>query len=168
MPYNIREAKTEDIPRIVEIAYKTWFTTYKTIISQKQMDFMFGETYTPEALWKQMDFLKHRFFLLEEDGMVLGFASISEMVHEEMKTNKVHKLYFLPEMHGKGLGKIMLNFLEELLKNENNEYIILNVNRNNPAYYFYLKVGYQVRETIDIPYGEFVLNDYIMEKKLNR
>lgn len=162
----IRAAQIEDIPSIVEIAQKTWFNTYKNIISQEQMDFMFGEMYTPEALWKQMDFLKHRFFVLEYDGEIKGFASISEMVHEPLRTNKVHKLYFLPETQGRGLGKQMLSFLEELLKNEGNTYIILNVNRNNPAYHFYLKVGYQIRESIDIPYGEFVLNDYVMEKKL--
>ncbi len=163
---NIRVATIEDIPQIVEIAYNTWFNTYDNIISKEQIDFMFGEMYTPEALWKQMDFLGHRFLIGEENGVVVGFASFSEMIHEKEKTSKVHKLYFLPSTHKKGFGKMMLSHIEDQLRAENYHYLILNVNRSNPAYHFYLKLNYIVRESIDIPYGEFMLNDYVMEKNI--
>jgi ribosomal protein S18 acetylase RimI-like enzyme len=104
--------------------------------------------------------------VFELDSISIGFASVSEMIHEERKTAKVHKLYFLPEKHGKGYGKQLLRYLEELLGSEGYEYLILNVNRNNPAYHFYTNMNYSIRETIDIPYGKFMLNDYVMEKKL--
>jgi hypothetical protein len=42
----------------------------------------------------------------------------------------------------------------------------LNVNINNPAYHFYIKMDFTVRERIDIPYGKFMLNDFVMEKNL--
>lgn len=164
--FSIRIANIEDIPHIVDISYNTWFKTYENIISKEQIDFMFGEMYTPEALWKQMDFLGHRFFIAEENGIPVGFASISEMIHEEEKTAKVHKLYFLPSTQNKGYGKQMLSFIENLLSKEEYKFVILNVNRNNPAYHFYLKVNYRVRETVDIPYGDFMLNDYVMEKNI--
>lgn len=163
----IRAAEIDDIPAIVEIAYNTWFITYDKVITKEQIDFMFGEMYTPEAIWKQMDFLGHQFYIAEVNGKAIGFASCSEMIHEELKTAKIHKLYFLPETHRLGYGKQMLNYLEDKLRRENYQYIILNVNRNNPAYYFYLKVNYKVRETIDIPYGDFMLNDYVMEKNIS-
>ncbi len=163
----IRPATIEDIPQIVDISYKTWFKTYENVISKEQIDFMFGEMYTPEALWKQMDFLGHRFYIAEENGIALGFASMSEMIHEEKKTAKIHKLYFLPSTHKKGYGKEMLKYLEQVLGLEGYEFVILNVNRNNPAYHFYLKVNYRVREEIDIPYGDFMLNDYVMEKNIS-
>lgn len=163
----IREAFVEDIPSIVEISMNTWFKTYENIISKEQIDFMFGEMYTPEALWKQMDFLGHRFFIAEENEVVVGFASFSEMIHEKEKTAKVHKLYFLPSTHKKGFGRKMLSHIEELLREENYQYLVLNVNRGNPAFHFYQKLNYSVRETIDIPYGEFMLNDYVMEKNIS-
>lgn len=163
----IRRAELEDIPSIVEIAYNTWFITYEKVISKDQIDFMFGEMYTPEAIWKQMDFLGHQFYIAEENGKAIGFASCSEMIHEESKTSKVHKLYFLPETHKLGFGKEMLTFLEDSLREQDYQYVILNVNRNNPAYHFYLKDGYTVRESIDIPYGDFMLNDYVMEKNIS-
>jgi ribosomal protein S18 acetylase RimI-like enzyme len=163
----IRNSKIEDIPSIVEIAYNTWFKTYENIISKEQIDFMFGEMYTPEAIYKQIDFLGHRFLIAEENGVDVGFASFSEMLHENIKTAKVHKLYFLPSTHKKGYGKMMLSHIEELLSKENYHFLILNVNRNNPAFQFYQKLNYSVRESIDIPYGNYILNDYVMEKNIS-
>ncbi len=163
----IEIADTENIPTIVDIAYKTWFPTYKNVISQEQIDFMFGEMYTPEAIFKQMEFLKHTFLIIYSDDAALGFASFSEIIDLEPKTFKLHKLYLLPEAQGKNVGSQLIAEVEKLVNNANAEYLILNVNRNNSAYHFYLKKGYTVRETVDIPFAEFVLNDYVMEKKLN-
>ncbi len=161
----IKKAGINDIKEIVTIAYETWFPTYKNVISQEQIDFMFGEMYTPEAIYKQMDFLGHEFYIAHENERAVGFASVSEMIHETPSTYKIHKLYFLPETHGKGFGKTMLKYLEKEYK-ERAEFLILNVNINNPAYYFYLKMNFTVRERIDIPYGQFMLNDFVMEKNL--
>jgi ribosomal protein S18 acetylase RimI-like enzyme len=97
----------------------------------------------------------------------LGFASFSEIIDLEPKTYKLHKLYLLPESQGKNVGSHLITEIEKKSKNKEAEYLILNVNRNNSAYHFYLKKGYTVRETVDIPFAEFVLNDYVMEKKLN-
>jgi ribosomal protein S18 acetylase RimI-like enzyme len=126
---------------------------------------MFGEMYTPEAIYKQMGFLGHEFYIAYENERAVGFASVSEMIHETPSTYKIHKLYFLPETHGKGFGKTMLKHLEMEYK-ERAEFLILNVNINNPAYHFYIKMDFTVRERIDIPYGKFMLNDFVMEKNL--
>lgn len=162
----IRKAEIEDIPIIVDLAYKTWFITYQNIISKEQIDFMFGEMYTPEALLKQMDFLGHQFYIGFENDKPVGFSSISEMINEKDKTYKVHKLYLLPEIQAKGFGRTMLTFLEDFLKAKKVQFLILNVNRNNPAFHFYKKMNYQIREIVDIPFGDFELNDYIMGKNL--
>ena len=53
---SIKIASIEDIPAIVKIAYDTWFVTYQDVISQAQIEYMFGEMYTPESIYKQMDF----------------------------------------------------------------------------------------------------------------
>lgn len=159
-------ANIENIPTIVDLAYKTWFVTYENIISKEQIEYMFGEMYTPEAILKQMEFLKHQFLIIYSDDAPLGFASFSEIIELEPTTYKLHKLYLLPEAQGKNLGSILINEVENIARNANAEYLILNVNRNNSAYHFYLKNGYEVRESIDIPFAEFVLNDYVMEKKL--
>lgn len=43
----IRIAFVNDIPKIVDVASKTWHNTYKNIISQEQIDFMFEKCTLP-------------------------------------------------------------------------------------------------------------------------
>ena len=45
-------------------------------------------------------------------------------------------------------------------------YVELNVNRKNPAMYFYKKMGFELLEKTDIAYGKFWLNDYVLRKSI--
>jgi len=83
------------------------------------------------------------------------------------KVYKLHKLYVLTSSQGYGAGRFMLDKILEDIKQRNGKTLILNVNRNNPALHFYLKLGFIIsgEEDIDIGNG-FFMNDYIMKKQL--
>ena len=161
---SIKAASIEDIPAIVKIAYDTWFVTYQDVISQAQIEYMFGEMYTPESIYKQMDFYKHTFLILYQAEMPIGFASYGKL-EEPINTYKLHKLYLLPSEQNRGFGRILLNEVEKEVAGLGADYLHLNVNRKNPALSFYEKLGYEIIETVDIPFAEFWLNDYVLSKK---
>ncbi len=161
---SIKVASIEDIPAIVKIAYDTWFVTYQDVISQAQIEYMFGEMYTPESIYKQMDFYKHTFLILYQAEMPIGFASYGKL-EEPINTYKLHKLYLLPSEQNRGFGRILLNEVEKEVAGLGADYLHLNVNRKNPALSFYEKLGYEIIETVDIPFAEFWLNDYVLSKK---
>jgi GNAT superfamily N-acetyltransferase len=162
---SIKLASIEDIPAIVKIAYDTWFVTYQDVISQAQIEYMFGEMYTPESIYKQMDFYKHAFLILYQADMPIGFASYGKL-EEPINTFKLHKLYLLPSQQNKGFGRILLNEVEKKAADLAANHLQLNVNRKNPALSFYEKLGYEIIETVDIPFAEFWLNDYVLAKKI--
>ena len=162
---SIKVASIEDIPAIVKIAYDTWFVTYQDVISQAQIEYMFGEMYTPESIYKQMDFYKHAFLILYQAEMPIGFASYGKLV-EPTDTYKLHKLYLLPSQQNKGFGRLLLNEVEKEVADLAANHLQLNVNRKNPALSFYEKLGYEIIETVDIPFAEFWLNDFILSKKI--
>ena len=162
---SIKLASIEDIPAIVKIAYDTWFVTYQDVISQAQIEYMFGEMYTPESIYKQMDFYKHAFLILYQAEMPIGFASYGKL-EEPINTYKLHKLYLLPSEQNKGFGRILLNEVEKQVADLGADHLHLNVNRKNPALSFYEKLGYEIIETVDIPFAEFWLNDFILSKKI--
>ena len=84
--------------------------------------------------------------------------------HYQEKTTKLHRIYLLEEAKGKGLGKDALQFLKEQAKNSGDERIILNVNKQNPSYYFYVSQGFKVYEETVLDVGNgFVMDDYLME-----
>lgn len=162
---SIKLASIEDIPTIVKIAYDTWFVTYQDVISQAQIEYMFGEMYTPESIFKQMDFYKHAFLILYEADRPIGFASYGKL-EEPINTFKLHKLYLLPSEQNKGFGRMLLSEVEKKAANLAAIHLHLNVNRKNPALSFYEKLGYEIIETVDIPFAEFWLNDYVLAKKI--
>ena len=162
---SIKLASIEDIPAIVKIAYDTWFVTYQDVISQAQIEYMFGEMYTPESIYKQMDFYKHAFLILYQADMPIGFSSYGKL-EEPINTFKLHKLYLLPSQQNKGFGRILLNEVEKKAADLAANHLQLNVNRKNPALSFYEKLGYEIIETVDIPFAEFWLNDYVLTKKI--
>jgi GNAT superfamily N-acetyltransferase len=162
---SIKLASIEDIPAIVKIAYDTWFVTYQDVISQAQIEYMFGEMYTPESIYKQMDFYKHAFLILYQAEIPIGFASYGKL-EEPINTYKLQKLYLLPSQQNKGFGRMLLNEVEKQVAGLGADYLQLNVNRKNPALSFYEKLGYEIIETVDIPFAEFWLNDFILSKKI--
>ena len=162
---SIKLASIEDIPTIVKIAYDTWFVTYEDVISQAQIEYMFGEMYTPESIFKQMDFYKHVFLILYQADRPIGFASYGKL-EESINTFKLHKLYLLPSEQNKGFGRMLLSEVEKKAANLAANHLQLNVNRKNPALSFYEKLGYEIIETVDIPFAEFWLNDYVLAKKI--
>ena len=162
---SIKLASIEDIPAIVKIAYDTWFVTYQDVISKAQIEYMFGEMYTPESIYKQMDFYKHAFLILYQAEMPIGFASFGKL-EEPINTYKLHKLYLLPSEQNKGFGRMLLNEVEKQVADLGADHLHLNVNRKNPALSFYEKLGYEIIETVDIPFAEFWLNDFILSKKI--
>ena len=162
---SIKLASIEDIPAIVKIAYDTWFVTYQDVISKAQIEYMFGEMYTPESIYKQMDFYKHAFLILYQAEMPIGFASYGKL-EEPINTYKLHKLYLLPIEQNKGFGRMLLNEVEKQVADLGADHLHLNVNRKNPALSFYEKLGYEIIETVDIPFAEFWLNDFILSKKI--
>lgn len=161
--FEIRTATIADIPLIRELAEATWEPTYRHILGREQLEFMFREMYEPEALLRQQQELNHRFLLLFLSGAPVGFASFSDLGE---RVCKLHKLYLLPELQGQGGGAALLSEVEKHARGLGADVLRLNVNRFNKARYFYEKLQYRVVAEVDVPIGDYWMNDYIMEKCL--
>ncbi len=159
----IIEANLSHIKIISDLAEEIWWPTYKTVISDEQIAFMLRQMYSENALEDQMKG-GCKFLLLRFEDADQGFAAYAKQ--ENGKDYKLEKLYLKPTLQGKGLGKFFITEVEKRVKILGADYLLLNVNRGNKAQEFYNKMGYKIIEEIDIPYYDFVLNDYIMRKKL--
>lgn len=162
----LRKAKEQDIPVIREIATITWGPTYVPIIGQQQVDYMLGQMYNDGVLLEQM-MKGHVFLIAEVGGKNMGFAGYSISDHD-LQVYKLHKLYVLPEAHGKGVGKFLINEVVNKVKEAEGKSLVLNVNRNNNAKDFYERAGFKIKETVDLDIGNgFFMNDYVMELEIS-
>lgn len=158
----LRKAKEVDIAIISDLAEEIWPTTYSTYISEEQLRFMLNTMYNRGELLNQLQ-NGHVFLIASEEEKDVGFAGFS-IIDPINKVYKLHKLYVLPETHGKGVGKILINEVVNLVLREGGKTLQLNVNRNNNAKDFYLKAGFNIKETVDLDIGNgFFMNDYVME-----
>ena len=163
----IKKAGIKDISCIQELAFVIWPAAYENILSPVQLKYMLELIYSKNALTSQAEKLKHQFIIVYENGIAVGFASYSPKHKKDHAVYRLHKLYVLPNQQGKGTGKLLLNYIIEEIKAAGAKILELNVNRHNVAFHFYTKLGFTIvkEEDIDIG-GGYLMNDYVMEKKL--
>jgi RsiW-degrading membrane proteinase PrsW (M82 family)/ribosomal protein S18 acetylase RimI-like enzyme len=159
---NLRRANESDIPLIRDLSERIWPQTYATILSTGQIDHMMNMMYSEVALREQLR--KNNEFVIVNDGRdPIGFASFGL---ESPGIYKLHKIYILPNMQRKGVGRFVIDQICAAMKRKGALALQLNVNRNNEAVRFYQSMGFEIirEEDNDIGNG-FFMNDYVMEKK---
>ena len=148
------------------IANEVWPATYGSILSKAQFDFMMEMMYSISSLQLQESAKKHHFILAIEEGIPLGFASY-EFNYNGTQQTKIHKLYVLTSQQGKGIGKKLVEFIENEAKQKHQESVGLNVNRFNDAKAFYEKLRFTIQHEEDIDIGNgYLMEDYVMAKQL--
>ena len=159
-------ATIEDIQIIRELAQITWYPTFREILSQEQIEYMLEMMYSEKALKEQIEVKKHQFFLAKEDERILGYLSV-EVDYNQQPVTKIHKIYILPDLQSKGIGKLLMQKAEQVALENNNTILSLNVNRFNKALKFYETVGFSITKTEDINIGNgYLMEDFVMEKNL--
>lgn len=156
------KADLADFEIVNGLARRVWGPTYKHILSEPQLEYMFDMMYSNKSYNEQITIKNHHFLLVKDGEEFLGFASYE--LNYRFETTKVHKIYILPEAQGKGVGKILMNRIITLAKKHQNDKITLNVNRYNTAVKFYEGLGFVKigEEDIDIGNG-YLMEDFIMQ-----
>ncbi len=161
----IRFADADDINSIGFLAHQIWPAAYGHILSEAQLQYMLHMMYSPASLKKQMQEQKHVFMMAALEDEPVGFASFSATATTGIF--KLHKIYVSTSIQGKGLGKALLGAVTEEVKTLGATALQLNVNRHNKAKEFYERQGFTVIKEEDIDIGSgYLMNDYVMEKKL--
>ena len=144
---------------IQDLAVSIWPITFKNILTKDQIDYMLNWMYSIEKLTSCFE-KGDNFYLLQIQNKCVGYVHV-EMINPEKI--KIQKIYLLPNFHGIGLGKFMLNQVVLVYRKLNFHLIELQVNRSNPAVEFYLNYGFKISDSTDFDIGHgFFMNDFIM------
>lgn len=162
MNLSFRMANLSDCALIRKLASQIWAPTYQSILPEEQLDYMFELMYATDNIRKQMTDLGHQYFIAYADKKPAGYLSIER---KSEHTFIFQKIYALPALHGKGIGRYLFEQGAIYLKKLHPApYTIeLYVNRNNPAVGFYEHIGMKKTATRDHDIGNgYFMNDYIM------
>lgn len=161
--HDIKKASPADIPVIREITFATWPQTYSSIITKEQINYMLELMYNPATLQKQIE-EGITFIIVYDNNLPVAFASYNQT---EPQLWKLNKIYILPSQQGKGIGRFMINYIVDEIKNQHAKALQLQVNRDNNATYFYQNLGFSIIKEFDFDIGNgYFMNDYIMELNL--
>ena len=155
------DAAITDVPTIQDIAEKTWWPTYSKILSKEQIRYMLDTIYKTETIIESISNGTQQYILLNSNTVSQGFASYSRR-KEDPTVYKLQKLYVLPENHGLGYGRLLIDEVKRRLIDENIRTLDLNVNRYNNAKSFYEKLGFSIIAQEDVPIGPYWMNDFVM------
>ncbi len=103
----------------------------------------------------------------ERDNMLIGAFEEEEMlgccmlVEENYDIVRLRQMAVLNDLQGKGIGRALMNFAENLARDRGYKIISMHARKN--AVGFYEKMGYQISGDEFI---ELTIPHYVMEKKL--
>ena len=158
-------ATNSQLEIIQDLAKAIWPDAYGAILSQEQLEYMMEMMYSLDSLENQ---LKNNtvFLLAKEENDFIGFASY-ELNFQNSNKTKIHKLYILPTIQGKGVGKNLILHIQEIAKKNSNAALILNVNKYNKAKDFYLHNQFEIADSLVVDIGNgYVMDDFVMVKKI--
>ena len=163
---NIEKVSTEaQIETVARLAFEIWNQHFTPIIGKAQVDYMVEKFQSKRAISEQIE-QGYSYYLIRADGDYIGYTGICPKDDELF----LSKLYLRASQRGKGYGRKVVEFLEDLARDKGLGKITLTVNKNNTdtikAYekFGFVNLGVLVQ---DIGNG-FIMDDYKMEKVARR
>lgn len=137
----IRKVEYEDIEQIVDINIKDWRKAYKGIIDDDILDNLNRNEKIKK--WRE-HYNIGNVIVAEENGVVLGYCRYEDnAVYENTDIDsEIVALYVDHDKSGKGVGRKLVEYVMNDLRNKNkNKMIIWCLEKNENARKFYEKMG---------------------------
>jgi RimJ/RimL family protein N-acetyltransferase len=162
---SFRRVAEADIPAVADLARRIWRGYYPGIISPAQIEYMLERMYSMDQIRDELS-SGTIYEIAESDGEPVGYLSLTP--HAATSSAKLNKLYLLPELHGRGLGGLMLDRVRQLAASVHARRLRLQVNKNNArAIRAYERAGFHQAGTVcDDIGGGFVMDDLVMEREV--
>ena len=161
---DFKQVTTEhDFAAVADLAREIWTEHYVRIVGWPQIDYMLDKFQSVSAIARQTA-EGYCYYLLLDGMLPIGYFAL--VPDADRSTALLSKLYVRKEERGRGLGKAMVAYLEQLCRDWSISTLWLTVNKNNAnSIAWYEHVGFLNRGPIvqDIG-GGFVMDDYRMEK----
>ena len=141
----VRTASKRDIGTISALLGRVWHDTYDSIYGPEKVNEITRQWHSMPALEHNLNLPSSEFLVADDGNNIAGTAFASQI---DANTAKLHQLYILPEFQGKGVGKLLLDEIEESFFEAQN--LVLEVEaQNGPAIGFYKYHGFKQTGTTD-------------------
>jgi ribosomal protein S18 acetylase RimI-like enzyme len=138
----VRRARVDDADAIERVRTDTWRDAYRGLMPDSLLDRLDYDATRRRALMAALP--PDQFALVaESEGAVVGFClGGRSRATDDPFRGEVYAIYVLPEYHGRGLGRALLNTAaKELVDRDLHSMIIWVLRENAPSRRFYERMG---------------------------
>ncbi|MBV1911139.1 MAG: GNAT family N-acetyltransferase [Kangiellaceae bacterium] len=161
MKLKISPLNLTTIPTIVALAEEIWHEHYTPIIGAEQVFYMLDKFQSEQAVTAQIND-GYEYFEVNFEEELMGYFSLQLRKNDSLF---ISKFYLAKSARGKRLGSAMFKHIETLAIEQKCKTIDLTVNKYNPAYEVYLKLGFSNVGSIEVDIGKgYIMDDYLMQK----
>lgn len=141
---DIRLADKKDIPVIAEIINDTWKVAYKDIVPESDMINYTDKTRRENQIADFIDKGEPVFYIANNNSIDCGIISYKKYEENDYSDCAyIMQLYVLPESQKTGVGKALMEHINNVIREKGYKRIILNtLEKNSNARAFYEKLGY--------------------------
>jgi len=134
----VRKAKEGDLKEVAEI------------LMTESVKKPYNEKFTPGSAKKDvLEFFENSLYVAIDGEKIIGFIA-SHIVNSDKTKAYIDELWIRSEHQGKGAGKILVKFVEEMYKKKGLSKIRLTTKKNARSYGFYKKLKYKNAELVYI------------------
>jgi len=155
-------ATPADAKLLESLAYPIWRQHYTPIIGAQQVEYMLAKFQSSEAIKLQMS-QGIDYYIVSQGDKNAGYYSL------DYKSGHlfISKFYLGVQFRGQGIAHAMLKEIEKEASKKEISQLKLTVNKYNPAYQAYLKLGFKNTKSIVVDIGQgFIMDDFVMVKKI--
>ncbi len=149
---NIRDATTDDINDIRQVAETSWDGDYPDILSRETIHEGVDEWYSPDQLRDSLAWAHTVILVAERDDAVIGF--VHAVFDRESTTGDILRLYVHPDHRGEGVGRRLFEAVrDELTAVGVAQLRAMVLAENDVGNGFYQSFGFELSDTEDITIG---------------
>lgn len=167
----IRMAGPDDAALVSVLAATTFYEAYFEQDESGNLAGYISEAFDKDKIAAELTDAVNSFLLVYRSGRAAGYAKLVR--HSTLDcitgTNPVElkRIYILERVYGKGLGQRLLEHSLALAKSEGFDSLWLQVWEENPrARRFYDKYGFAAVGKVQVPYGDVIGTNLVLEKPL--
>jgi ribosomal protein S18 acetylase RimI-like enzyme len=171
MNFTIRYGTVSDASLIADISRKSFYETFAPLNTQADMDIFMNVQFTRGRLILEVGRPENIFLLAYDDNEVTGYAKLRDTgVPKTLGSDnalEIARLYAMPDMIGKGVGKVLMGKSLEIAFEKKKDTVWLGVwKQNKKAIDFYTAWGFTIFDECDFVLGNDLQKDWLMKKEL--
>lgn len=167
----IKKVSLKDIFQLQQIGRQTFYETFSSVNSEKNMDKYLNESFSVDKLTSELNDKDSEFYFATLENNAIGYLKVnfgqSQTELKEEKALEIERIYILKEFHGKNIGQLLYEKAIHVARSKKADYVWLGVWEKNPrAISFYRKNGFIEFDKHTFVLGDDIQTDLMMKLQL--